>query len=193
MKSNQQKFSFLTKTLSVVLLYSFIFTNIFAVRIFADTTAENAVKSPTLTKYTTDLTELARQNRLRVNANFADETTRLIKMLTSGGLQQPVILDEKGENQELVVEPLALRITTNDVPANLRGKRLLKLETASLFSNAKNEAQTSQIIESGQRKKSKASRHLRGGITKNTACYRLTNLLRWRKKSVRLTRSADRF
>ena len=59
MKSDKQKSSLLTKTLSFVLLYSFILTNIFAIQIFANTTAENAGTSPTLTKYTTDLTELA--------------------------------------------------------------------------------------------------------------------------------------
>ena len=148
MKSNKQKSSFLTKMLSAVLIYSFVLTNMFAIQVFANTTNQNVGTSPTLTQYTTDLTELARNGRLRLNANFESETNRLIKMLATGGLRQPVILDEKGENQELVVEQMASRIAAGDVPANLRDKRLLKLETATLFSNAKNDVETSQIIES---------------------------------------------
>ena len=148
MKPNKQTSSFLPKTLSAVLIYSFILTNMFAIQVFANTTNQNVEISTSLKKYTTDLTELARQNRLRVNPNFENETNRLIKVLATGGLRQPVILDEKGENEELVVEQLATKIATGDVPANLRDKRLLKLETAALFSNAKNEAEISQIIKS---------------------------------------------
>ncbi|MEP7039766.1 MAG: S8 family serine peptidase, partial [Acidobacteriota bacterium] len=147
MKSNRQKHSFLTKTLGAVLLYSFIFTNIFAVGVFAKTTNESSVNAPALTKFTSDLTKLSRSGRVRANENFESETNRLIKMLASGNLQQPVILDEKGKNQEIVVEQLASRIANGDVPNNLRDVQILKLEIASLFSNAKTSAEASQIVQ----------------------------------------------
>ena len=147
MNFDKQKNSFLTKTLGIVLLYSFIFTNIFAVGAFAKTTNQNAVKTLTLTKFTSDLTELVRSGRVRADANFESETNRLIKMLASGDVRQPVILDEKGKNQELVVEQLASRIAKGDVPNNLRDVRILKLETASLFSNAKTSAEASNIVQ----------------------------------------------
>ncbi len=147
MQYNKQKNSFLTKTFGFAILCSFIFTNIFTVGIFAGTTNRKTVDTPALNGLTSDLTQLSRSGRVRGLANFEGETNRLIKMLAGDSLKQPVILDDKGKSQELVVEQLALRIAKGDVPASLRGKRILKLETATLFSNAENRKNVSQSIE----------------------------------------------
>ncbi|MGI9056946.1 MAG: hypothetical protein ACR2F2_14215, partial [Pyrinomonadaceae bacterium] len=75
-----------------------------------------------LAKYTTDLTQLAVNNRLRINDSYQNETARLMKSLSGGELRQTVILDETSENQELVIEQLAIR-AAKEFPA----KQIIKL------------------------------------------------------------------
>ena len=136
--------SFIKKIAAFAVLYSLLLTNAFTMKTMA---GDYTAKNPLLVKFTTDLSQLASENRLRLNNNFESEVNRLMQTLSNDALRQPVILDEKGENQELIVEQLAVRIAQNDAPANLRGKRLLKLETATLYSNAKSDAEVSQTIE----------------------------------------------
>ena len=129
--------------LSLILLYSFIFTNVFAVQLFAQTNVQTNVSVSALAKYTTDLTELARNNRLRVTDSYQNETARLMKSLSGGELRQTVILDETSENQELVIEQLAIQ-AAKEFPA----KRILKLEVGSIYSNAKSDAEVANITNS---------------------------------------------
>ncbi len=60
-------------------------------------------------------------------------------MLASGDLRQPVILDEKGKNQELVVEQLASRIAKDDVPNSLRDVQDSETRNRFAFLQCKNE------------------------------------------------------
>ena len=126
--------------ISLILLYSFIFTNVFAMQVFAQTNVRTSANASALTKYTTDLTQLARNNRLRVNTSFENETTRLMKTLNGGELRQTVILDETSENQELVIEQLAIR-AAKEMP----NRRILKLEVSSIYANAKSDADVANI------------------------------------------------
>ena len=94
--STVKKFTKINKIISLILLYSFIFTNVFAVQILLRRMREqNSVSA--LAKYTTDLTELARNNKLRVNDSFANETSRLMKTLNGGELRQTVILTRQAK------------------------------------------------------------------------------------------------
>ena len=110
MKPLTRNTSILSKAISLTLLYSFFFTNIVAVGAFAANRSETSSNSPAVTRFTTDLTQLGRDGRLRENLSLESDTLRLIKVLAGGGQRQPVILDEKGESQALVVEQLAIRI-----------------------------------------------------------------------------------
>src|SRR4051812_12505269 len=91
------------KIVSIALLISFLFTNVAVISIFADTPTNATNASST---FATDLTQLGRQGRLRANLNFENEISGLVEMLENGGKRQPIIIDEKGESQDLIVEQL---------------------------------------------------------------------------------------
>ena len=75
---------------SIAVLASFIFTNVFAVdQLRSDKL--NTVSSTSAAKYTTDLTQLGREGRLREDLSFENETTQLLKVLAQGGIRQPVM------------------------------------------------------------------------------------------------------
>lgn len=129
----------MSKAISLTLLCSFIFTNAFAIQTFAQRNNQAIVTPSALVKYTTDLTQLARENKLRVNDSYQTETNRLMKSL-SGDLRQTVILDEANKNQELVIEQLAIR-ASQELPA----RRILKLEVGKIYANAKSDAEVAGI------------------------------------------------
>src|SRR5438874_2921014 len=133
---------------SIAVLASFVFSNVFAVYAIGGGDTKVVTKSPATAKYTTDLTQLGREGRLRENLSFEKETLRLVKVLAEGGVRQPVIVDEDKAVQDSVVEQVAIRIARGSVPANLKDKSILKLETATLFSNALSEADLAKIIDS---------------------------------------------
>ena len=129
---------------SLILVLSIVLTN--AISAFAALTPQSVINASATTKYTTDLTQLGRQGRLRENLNFENETARLIKVLAEGGIRQPVIVDSTGENQDAVVEETARRIATGNVPDSLKGISIVKLEVATLYSNAKSDAEVVDLI-----------------------------------------------
>jgi type VI secretion system protein VasG len=94
--------------------------------------------NPLATGLTTDLTQLGREGRLRENLNLESETLQLIKVLGGNGSRQPMILDLANQSQDALVEQLAIRIANGSVPA-LSGKRILKLESPTLFSHSKSD------------------------------------------------------
>src|SRR5688572_12293592 len=103
---------------SIAIIASFVFSNALALgtvrggKTVTTTSREGA-------NYTTDLTQLGREGRLRENLNFENETMRLIKVLGEGGKRQPVIVDEDRAVFEIIVEQAALRIAKGNAPANL--------------------------------------------------------------------------
>ena len=101
---------------SIAILASFVFSNAFAVEILNDKT--KASTTP-MAKYTTDLTQLGREGRLRENLSFENETVRLLKVLAEGGVRQPVIVNDDKGVQETIVEQAALRLAKGSVPAAL--------------------------------------------------------------------------
>src|SRR4030095_10453346 len=64
----------------------------------------------------------------------------------SGSVRQPVILDDDAAVQNGIVEQLAIRMAKGSVPGTLAGKKLVKLETASLFSNIRSNAEAAAEI-----------------------------------------------
>src|SRR5688500_132318 len=132
---------------SIAIIASFVFTNALALG-----TVRGDGKTVTTTaregaNYTTDLTQLGREGRLRENLNFENETMRLIKVLGEGGKRQPVIVDEDRAVFEIIVEQAALRIAKGNAPANLAERSIVKMETAVLFSRATNKAEAAAAID----------------------------------------------
>src|SRR5687768_4349467 len=91
---------------SMAIIVSFVFTNAFAAGALHDG-AKTVSRSSAIAKYTTDLTQLGREGRLRENLSFENETMRLIKVLAEGGMRQPVIVDEDRAVQETIIEQVA--------------------------------------------------------------------------------------
>lgn len=136
-----------SKAISFILLLAIVATNAFFSQLFAQSKQQVLSNFSVLNKYSTDLTEIARQNKLRISGNFEAEINQLVKALSNGGARQPVILDTVGKDQILVVESLASRIAKGEVPANLENKRVLKLELDTIFDSSKSIEEKSQIIE----------------------------------------------
>ncbi|HTK38203.1 MAG TPA: S8 family serine peptidase, partial [Pyrinomonadaceae bacterium] len=145
MKLSHKPRFFLSRTISLTLLLSFLITNAAAGRSNVAETA--AVRSAiTASALTTDLTQLGREGRLRESLSFEKDVMRLIEVLEKGGSRQPVLVDEKGESQDVIVEQLAIRIANGAVPDSLKDKRIVKLETDVLFSNANSQAELTNNV-----------------------------------------------
>ena len=90
-----------------------------------------------LEKYTTDVTQLARQGKLDPVIGRDDEIRRAVQILQRRTKNNPVLIGEPGVGKTAIVEGLAQRIINNEVPETLKGKRLLALDMAALLAGAK--------------------------------------------------------
>jgi ATP-dependent Clp protease ATP-binding subunit ClpB len=90
-----------------------------------------------LEKYGRDLTALARDRKLDPVIGRDEEIRRVIQILSRRTKNNPVLIGDPGVGKTAVVEGLALRIATRDVPDALREKRLIALDLGALLAGAK--------------------------------------------------------
>src|SRR4051794_17288081 len=109
MKDLRFRRAIVRRVASLAILTSFAFSNAFAVAMSTASGDVHVVLSDTTAKYTTDLTQLGREGRLQENLNLESETVRVIKMLSEGGMRQPVVVSEDKAVQNGVVDQLAMR------------------------------------------------------------------------------------
>jgi ATP-dependent Clp protease ATP-binding subunit ClpB len=99
---------------------------------------ENAEeKYDALERYSRDLTRLARMNKLDPVIGRDEEIRRVMQVLSRRTKNNPVLIGEPGVGKTAIVEGLALRIITGDVPESLKNKRLVALDMGSLVAGAK--------------------------------------------------------
>jgi ATP-dependent Clp protease ATP-binding subunit ClpC len=93
--------------------------------------------TPTLDKYSRDLTKLARENKLDPVIGRASEIETTVEVLARRKKNNPVLIGEPGVGKTAIVEGLAQRIVAGEVPEALRGKRLVELAINSLVAGSK--------------------------------------------------------
>jgi ATP-dependent Clp protease ATP-binding subunit ClpC len=91
----------------------------------------------TLEKYSRDLTQMAREGRLDPVIGRDNEILRIIQVLSRRTKNNPVLIGEAGVGKTAIVEGLAIKITTNDVPENLLNKRVVALDLGAMIAGSR--------------------------------------------------------
>jgi ATP-dependent Clp protease ATP-binding subunit ClpB len=101
------------------------------------TDANPEEKYQALEKYGRDLTKLAQSGKLDPVIGRDDEIRRVIQVLSRRTKNNPVLIGEPGVGKTAIVEGLAQRIVTGDVPETLKKRRVFALDIGALIAGAK--------------------------------------------------------
>lgn len=93
--------------------------------------------TPMLDQYSRDLTELAQNRRLDVTVGRQQETERIIQILSRRTKNNPCLIGEPGVGKTAIVEGLAQRVVSEQVPEPMRGKRVVTLDMAGMVAGSK--------------------------------------------------------
>ncbi len=94
-------------------------------------------KYKVLEKYSRDLTQLAREGKLDPVIGRDTEVMRLIQILSRRTKNNPVLIGEAGVGKTAIVEGLAQKIATNDIPEILSGKRVVSLDLGAMIAGSR--------------------------------------------------------
>lgn len=91
----------------------------------------------TLEKYSRDLTQQAREGKLDPVIGRDTEISRVMQILSRRTKNNPVLIGEAGVGKTAIVEGLAEKIASNDVPEILMGKRVISLDLGSMIAGSR--------------------------------------------------------
>lgn len=94
-------------------------------------------KNKTLVKYTRSLTKLARENKLDPVIGRDEEISRIVQILSRRTKNNPILIGEAGVGKTAIVEGLAMRISSGNVPESLKDKDLVSLDLGLLVAGTK--------------------------------------------------------
>lgn len=114
----------------------------------ADASAAQAGKSDSkgLEKYGVDLTKAAAAGKIDPVIGREREIERLIQILGRRKKNNPILIGEAGVGKSAIVEGLAMKLASRDVPPSLYGKRVFSLDVASLVAGTKYRGQFEERI-----------------------------------------------
>ena len=91
----------------------------------------------TLEKFSRDLTRQSHESKLDPVIGRDDEILRVIQVLSRRTKNNPVLIGEAGVGKTAIVEGLAQKIASNDVPENLMGKKVISLDLGAMIAGSK--------------------------------------------------------
>lgn len=94
-------------------------------------------KQPGLSKFGSDLTALAREGKLDPVIGRDEQINRMITILSRRTKNNPLLIGEPGVGKTAIVEGLAARIASEDVPEHLLERRIILLDMASMVAGTK--------------------------------------------------------
>ncbi|HET8579319.1 MAG TPA: ATP-dependent chaperone ClpB [Methylomirabilota bacterium] len=101
------------------------------------TDANPEEKYQALQRYSRDLTDLARKGKLDPVIGRDEEIRRVVQVLSRRTKNNPVLIGEPGVGKTAIVEGLAQRIVSGDVPEGLKHKRLVALDIGAMVAGSK--------------------------------------------------------
>lgn len=109
--------------------------------------SESKSETPTLDKYSRNLTKLASEGKIDPVVGRNDEITRVIQILSRRKKNNPVLIGEPGVGKTAIAEGLAYRITQGHVPELLKGKIVKELDLGSLVAGTSHRGEFEERIQ----------------------------------------------